>query len=86
MLIANLTSNSIFAYTIENIDIAKGVISTIIDEEIEHLDFKFLESTIKQSEVLTVYHVDFISRIKEKTGGCGTNALPGPGRDCRRYI
>ncbi len=54
----------------ENLDIAKGIISTIIDEEIDYLDFTAQERVYKSKEKsLTVYHLDFIAKIRKKEGG-----------------
>jgi hypothetical protein len=39
MLIANPIYDTVFKYLMENLDIAKGIISTIINEEIDYLDF-----------------------------------------------
>jgi hypothetical protein len=71
MLIANPIYDTVFKYLMKNIDIAKGIISTIIDEEIVTLDFKAQESIFKgQKELtLTVYHLDFIAKIRRKEGG-----------------
>jgi len=71
MLIANPIYDTVFKYLMENIDIAKGIISTIIDEEIVTIDFKARESVFKgQKELtLTVYHLDFIAKIRRKEGG-----------------
>lgn len=68
MLIANPIYDVVFKYLMENLDIAKGVISTIIKEEILHLDFKTKESTIKIKSEFTFYHLDFIARIRDKHG------------------
>jgi len=57
MLIANPIYDVVFKYLMANLDIAKGIISTIIDEEIVTLDFKAQEG------------VDFIAKIKLKEGG-----------------
>jgi hypothetical protein len=68
MLIANPIYDLVFKYLMENLDIAKGVISTIIDEEIIHIDFQARESTIKSPEKFTFFHLDFIARIRDKQG------------------
>jgi len=69
MLIANPIYDIVFKYLMENLDIAKGVISTIIDEEIDHLDFTAQENIRKDDEKLNYYHLDFIARIRKKEGG-----------------
>ena len=73
MLIANPIYDVVFKYLMANLDIAKGVISTIIDEEIVTLDFKAQENIIKfktsSKKELTYYHLDFIAKIKIKGNG-----------------
>lgn len=68
MLIANPIYDLVFKYLMENLEIAKGIISTIIDEEIVHIDFQAKESTIKSPAKFTFYHLDFIARIRDKQG------------------
>jgi hypothetical protein len=84
VIIANPIYDVVFKYLMANLDVAKGVISTIIDEEIVVLDFKSQEHTHKLEKTdlkkiktgddinvkeLTYFHLDFIARIKMKTGG-----------------
>jgi hypothetical protein len=84
LIIANPIYDVVFKYLMANLDVAKGVISTIIDEEIVVLDFKSQEHTHKLDKTdlkkiktgddinvkeLTYFHLDFIARIKMKTGG-----------------
>ena len=68
MLIANPIYDLVFKYLMENLEIAKGIISAIIDEEIVHIDFQAKESTIKSPAKFTFYHLDFIARIRDKQG------------------
>lgn len=68
MLIANPIYDLAFKYLMENLDIAKGIISTIIDEEILHIDFQAKESTFQSPSRLTFYHLDFIARVRDKQG------------------
>ena len=68
MLIANPIYDVVFKYLMENMAVAKGIISTIIGQEIEHLDFKAQESIRRSKKYLTVYHLDFIARIKQEDG------------------
>jgi hypothetical protein len=72
MLIANPIYDTVFKYLMENSDIARGFISEIIGETIEHLEFKTQENVLKIEEKLTFYHLDFIARIKEQDGGYKT--------------
>jgi hypothetical protein len=84
LIIANPIYDVVFKYLMANLDVAKGVISSIIDEEIVVLDFKSQEHTHKLDKTdlkkiktgddinvkeLTYFHLDFIARIKMKTGG-----------------
>jgi hypothetical protein len=57
MLIANPIYDPAFKYLMENLEIAKGVISTIIDEEILHIDFQARESTIQLPSKFTFFHL-----------------------------
>ena len=76
MLIANPIYDTVFKYLMENLDIAKGIISTIINEEIDYLEFSSQERVYKKQEkLLTVYHLDFIAKIREKEGGGFKNVL-----------
>jgi hypothetical protein len=83
VIIANPIYDVVFKYLMANLDVARGVISTIIEEEIVVLDFKSQEHTHKLDKTdlkklktgdeidvkeLTYYHLDFIARIKMKTG------------------
>lgn len=69
MLIANPIYDTVFKCLMENLEVAKGIISTIIDEDIVHLDFKAKENVhFKEECVLTLYYLDFIARIKQKDG------------------
>ncbi|MGE5342523.1 MAG: hypothetical protein ACM3SY_13695 [Candidatus Omnitrophota bacterium] len=74
MLIANPMYDVVFKYMMENIDVAKGFIATIIGEDIVTLDFKAQESVHKSQQknptVLAVYHLDFIAKIRQKDGKC----------------
>jgi hypothetical protein len=84
VIIANPIYDVVFKYLMANLDVAKGVIATIIDEEIVVLDFKSQEHIhkLKRPDIknikipaeidvkeLTYYHLDFIAKIKLKTGG-----------------
>ncbi|MCX6582826.1 MAG: hypothetical protein NT166_21835 [Candidatus Aminicenantes bacterium] len=73
MLIANPIYDVVFKYLMANLDLAKGVISTIIDEDIVTLDFKAQENVLKftkgDTKELTYYHLDFVAKIKLKEGG-----------------
>lgn len=68
MLIANPIYDSVFKYLMEDIEIAKGIIAAIIDEEIVTLDLKAQESVYKSKKSLTVYHLDFIAKLRMNDG------------------
>jgi hypothetical protein len=72
MLIANPIYDTVFKYLMENADIARGIISEIIGETIEHLEFKTRENVLKLEDRLTFYHLDFIAKIKQEDGGYKT--------------
>ncbi|KPA14112.1 hypothetical protein MHK_005672 [Candidatus Magnetomorum sp. HK-1] len=63
--IANPIYDVVFKYLMEDTDIAKLILSTIIAEDIETLDFSPQENTIKiENRSLTVYRLDFSAKIK----------------------
>ena len=69
MLIANPIYDAVFKYLLEDFDIAKGIISTIIGEEIIELEFLPQErSATSEKHLLTVYRVDFKAVIKTANG------------------
>jgi hypothetical protein len=73
MLIANPIYDTVFKYLMENLKVAKGIISTIIGEEILTLDFKAQEHTHRTSEpAIMIFHLDFIAKIRLKPGGSKT--------------
>ena len=67
--IANPIYDAVFKYLLEDNDIAKLLISTIIGEEIEELIFLPQEGTVElKDRSLTVYKLDFSAKIKTKDG------------------
>ena len=63
--IANPIYDVVFKFLMEDPDIAKLMLSTIIDEEIESLDFFPQENTINiDNRSLTVYRLDFSAKIR----------------------
>ncbi|MDQ1351600.1 MAG: hypothetical protein QG657_1905 [Acidobacteriota bacterium] len=72
MLIANPIYDTVFKYLMDNVDIAKGIIAAIIGEDIVHLELQAQESNVKVDARLTYYHLDFIAKIKQKSGGYKT--------------
>jgi hypothetical protein len=63
--IANPIYDVVFKYLMEDTEVAKLILSTIIDEEIENLDFSPQENTIIiENRSLTVYRLDFSAKIR----------------------
>ncbi len=70
MLIANPIYDTVFKYLMADLDIARGVISAIIGEEIDHLDFLGRENIyLGDDGKFKFYHLDFIGRIREARTG-----------------
>ncbi|MGE5343311.1 MAG: hypothetical protein ACM3SY_17725 [Candidatus Omnitrophota bacterium] len=75
MLIANPIYDTVFGYLMKDLEIAKGIISTIIGEDIEQLDLKPQENILKKDKggfLLISFHQDFIARIRQKNGSYKT--------------
>ena len=66
MLIANPIYDNVFKYLMEDLEIAKGVLSTIMNTEIDHLTFLAQESVTKIESKFFFYHLDFIARIRQE--------------------
>jgi len=66
MLIANPIYDNVFKFLMEDLDIAKGVLSTIMNTEIDHLTFLAQESVSKIESKFFFYHLDFIARIRQE--------------------
>ena len=65
MLIANPVYDTIFKYLMSDLDIAKGIISVILEQEIIQLSLKSQESSYQDDTGdLKVYHNDFIALIQ----------------------
>ena len=63
--IANPIYDVVFKFLMEDSEIAKLILSTIIDEEIETLEFSPQENTIiVENRSLTVYRLDFSAKIR----------------------
>ena len=63
--IANPIYDVVFKYLMEDTEIAKLILSTIIDEEIESLEFSPQENIITlENRSLTVYRLDFSAKIR----------------------
>ncbi len=69
MYIANPIYDVVFKFLMEDQEIAKLIISTIIGEEIVELEFLPQESTVfLEHRSLTVYRLDFSAKIKHPDG------------------
>ncbi len=69
MHIANPMYDVVFKYLMEDNDIAKLIISTILSEDIVELDFLPQESTMQlEHHPWTVYRLDFSATIKKPDG------------------
>jgi hypothetical protein len=69
MRIANPIYDVVFKFLMEDLEIAKLMISTLIEKEILELEPRPQESTVKLArQSLTVYRLDFAARIKTPDG------------------
>ncbi len=70
MQIANPIYDVVFKYLMNDNRIARMIISAIIGEDIEYLEFKSTESSMElEYKSLTVYRLDFSARIRTPGGG-----------------
>jgi hypothetical protein len=69
MKVANPLYDVVFKYLMQDMRVAKLVISNIIEQEIESLDFAFTELNRKLPDGgLTVLRIDFAAKIRELDG------------------
>ncbi|RWX47036.1 hypothetical protein VT98_12411 [Candidatus Electrothrix communis] len=69
MKVANPLYDVVFKYLMQDMRVAKLVISNIIEQEIESLDFAFTELNRKLPDGgLTVLRIDFAAKIREPDG------------------
>jgi hypothetical protein len=71
MNIANPIYDTVFKYLMEDLDIAKGLLSTILNQEIVDLSFYPQESIAENEQIdkpLRVYRIDFAAIIQEPSG------------------
>jgi len=71
MFIANPLYDVVFKYMMEDNEVAKLFVSTIIGETIVELDFSPKEYVFKidiDNKIYTVYHLDFLAKIKTPNG------------------
>jgi hypothetical protein len=58
----------VFKYLLEDADIARDLLSTILGEEVVHLEFKPQETSTESSEGIKILRLDFKAIIKKKDG------------------
>lgn len=69
MIIANPIYDVVFKYLLDDHEIAKGLLSTILGEEIVELEVKPQETLMElESHVLTVFRLDFKAVIRTAAG------------------
>jgi hypothetical protein len=71
MTIANPIYDIVFKYLMEDLDIAKGLLSTILDVEIIELNFQPQETISENpqdTKTIRVYRIDFAAIIKQNDG------------------
>jgi len=68
MIIANPIYDVVFKYLLEDVDIARDLLSTILGEEVVHLEFKPQETSTESSECIKILRLDFKAIIKKKDG------------------
>ena len=68
MIIANPIYDVVFKYLLEDADIARDLLSTILGEEVVKLEFKPQETSTESSEGIKILRLDFKAIIKKKDG------------------
>ena len=69
MIIANPIYDVVFKYLLEDIEIARELLSTILGEEVVSLDVKPQETAIENTaSSVSILRFDFKAIIKTKTG------------------
>ncbi len=71
MTIANPIYDIVFKYLMEDLDIAKGLLSVLLDVEIIELSMQPQETiseTPQESKTIRVYRIDFAAIIKQSDG------------------
>ena len=69
MIIANPIYDVVFKYLMEDLEIAKGIISRILQEEVETLQFDAQERVLpKDYSVISLYRLDFVAQIRTADG------------------
>jgi len=68
MIIANPIYDVVFKYLLEDADIARDLLSTILGEEVINLEFKPQETSTESTENIKILRLDFKAIIKKKDG------------------
>jgi len=68
VIIANPIYDVVFKYLLEDADIARDLLSTILGEEVVLLEFKPQETSTESSEGIKILRLDFKAIIKKKDG------------------
>jgi len=68
VIIANPIYDVVFKYLLEDADIAQDLLSTILGEEVVHLEFKPQETSTESSQSIKILRLDFKAIIKKKDG------------------
>ena len=71
MTIANPIYDIVFKYLLEDLDIAKGILSTILNVEIAELTLQPQETTAETDQdgkAIRIYRIDFAAIVKQKDG------------------
>ena len=74
MIIANPIYDVVFKYLMEDLDIAKGMISAIIGEEVEEIHFQVREQVVERAKkeinphLVSLQRLDFVAKIHTKDG------------------
>jgi hypothetical protein len=68
VIIANPIYDVVFKYLLEDADIARDLLSTILGEEVVYLEFKPQETSTESSEGIKILRLDFKAIIKKKDG------------------
>ncbi|MDZ4682288.1 MAG: hypothetical protein SGI94_17740 [Saprospiraceae bacterium] len=68
MIIANPIYHVVFKYLLEDVEIARELLSTILSEEVESLEVKPQETSTETSGDIHILRFDFKAVIKKKSG------------------
>ncbi|MEY3323285.1 MAG: hypothetical protein RLZZ417_2868 [Bacteroidota bacterium] len=68
MIIANPIYDVVFKYLLEDANIARDLLTTILGEEVVHLEFKPQEMSTESSQSIKILRLDFKAIIKKKDG------------------